>query len=75
MTDNPTEKLPIHHIGVPWAACNRRLRADLRDDLGAERYRQLGVKERFKDEKPYRVCARCIATVSTSRYWRRKVGR
>jgi hypothetical protein len=51
----------VRHIGY-LALCDGKRRDDnfLRIDLGASRYRQLGVVERFKDEKPYRVCKRCI---------------
>lgn len=52
--------LPIRHIGLMQAICDRRRTADLRTDLGADRYRQLGVKERFVGEAPYRVCPACI---------------
>jgi hypothetical protein len=52
--------LPIQHVGIPSAICDKRIAAGLRDDLGSKRYRQLGVKERFKDQAPYRVCERCI---------------
>jgi hypothetical protein len=52
--------LPVRHIGEIFALCDRRKRANLRPDLGAERYRQLGVKERFVGEAPYRVCPACI---------------
>lgn len=53
----------IKHIGVLWALCNPRINAYLRDDLEPERYRQLGVKERFQNEAPYRICKRCITCV------------
>lgn len=52
--------LPIKHIGIMQAICDRRRNANLRSDLGADRYRQLGVKERFVGEAPYRVCPACI---------------
>lgn len=54
---------PIHHVGTPFALCNKLLIAHLRDDLGSKRYRQLGVKERFRDEAPYRICERCIRSL------------
>ena len=58
------KRLPIRHIGY-LALCNaRNFRTNIhRIDLGSKRYRQLGVRERFKDEKPYRVCKRCLASV------------
>ncbi len=56
---------PVRHIGY-LSLCDAVHRADsfLRIDLGRKRYQQLGVSERFKDEKPYRVCKRCIAKLS-----------
>ena len=56
--------LPIKHIGVFRALCDRRKRAMLRADLGVERYKQLGVKERFEGQEKYRVCPVCIKRVS-----------
>lgn len=61
--------IPIRHIGVCRALCDGRKRASLREDLGAERYKQLGVKERFKDEAPYRICPECIKRVGDTA-WR-----
>ena len=57
--------LPLKHIGNLMAICDRRKRANLREDLGAERYKQLGVKERLEGETPYKVCPRCIAKLAT----------
>jgi hypothetical protein len=57
------DTLPVKHIGVPLALCDERIVAYLRDDLESSRYRQLGVKERFKNEPPYRVCKRCIRKI------------
>lgn len=37
----------------------------MRNDLGSARYKRLGVIERFKDEKPYRICLRCIKRVKS----------
>ena len=53
---------PIRHIGY-LSLCDAKRHKDsiVRIDLGVKRYRQLGVKDRFKGEKPYRVCKRCIA--------------
>jgi len=58
------KRLPIRHIGY-LALCSAKHHDDSihRIDLGSKRYKQLGVRERFKDEKPYRVCKRCIASV------------
>ena len=53
----------IRHIGVIRALCNPKIPAGLREDLGGDRYRQLGVRERFKDELPYRICVKCIRAV------------
>lgn len=58
------KRLPIRHIGY-LALCSAKHTDNCiaRIDLGSARYRQLGVRERFKDEKPYRVCKRCLAVV------------
>ena len=55
--------LSIKHIGIMHALCDGRKRADLREDLGVERYRGLGVKERLRDQEPYRICPECIKVV------------
>lgn len=60
-----TKALPIKHIGIPSAICDRRRPANLRNDLGEARYKQLGVKERFVGEEPYRICPKCIAKLAT----------
>ena len=54
--------MKIKHIGY-FSLCRGEYTGTdiLRIDLGVKRYRSLGIKERFKDEKPYRVCKRCIA--------------
>lgn len=57
--------LPIRHIGIFSAICDRRRKANLRTDLGEERYRQLGVKERHLGEAPYRICPKCIGKLPT----------
>ena len=53
----------IKHIGY-LALCNGKNyeydRLIVRRDLGVERYKLLGVKERLRNEPPYRVCKRCI---------------
>lgn len=57
--------MKIRHIGH-LALCNGRHYENYigRIDLGPKRYERLGVKERFKDEAPYRVCRRCIGKLS-----------
>lgn len=65
--------VPIQHIGY-FALCNAKHHADNvhRIDLGSQRYKQLGVRERFKNEKPYRICKRCIAViVSQENAWKK----
>lgn len=57
----PMTRVPIKHIGNVSALCGSRVWTNLREDLGVERYQQLGVTERFRDEKPYRICPKCIA--------------
>lgn len=58
------KRLPIRHIGY-LARCNLEHYSDsiLRVDLGSKRYKRLGVRERFKDEAPYRVCGHCIRKI------------
>lgn len=60
------KKLPVRHIGNVIALCNKNLATmphSLRTDLGYDRYKQLGVVERFKDQAPYRVCDKCLEKV------------
>jgi hypothetical protein len=52
--------MEIRHIGIGRAFCDGRKRAMLRTDLGADRYRRLGLKERFTGEAPYKICRACI---------------
>ena len=54
-------RLPIRHLGY-LSLCSAQHREGniVRIDLGAARYRRLGVRER---EKPYRVCKRCLAVI------------
>lgn len=58
----------ILHIGYGAAICGARQkdvsRNFSRQDLGAKRYRQFGVRERYKREAPYRICKRCIAIIA-----------
>ena len=64
MKRNPKlEREVVRHIGIMRALCDRRKHASLREDLGVERYRILGIKERFKGEAPYRICPACIKRV------------
>lgn len=57
-------RLPIRHIGH-FALCNAKHDDDNihRIDLGSSRYKQLGVRERFAGEAPYRVCKNCIRKI------------
>lgn len=69
-------RLPIRHIGNVFPICGSLRLKDqnapayeskhmsLRTDLGYERYLQLGLVERFKDEKPYRICERCLEIIA-----------
>jgi len=61
-------KVPIVHIGNVLAICNKNIFANLRKDLGYERYKQLGVKERFRDQKPYRICKNCLRAIKSGNY-------
>ncbi len=55
----------IKHISTHPTLCGLHgYRACVNDHLGLDRYKQLGVKERFKDEPPYRICKRCLAIVA-----------
>ena len=60
--------IPTKHIGIIYALCDRRKSASLREDLGVERYKQLGVKERHVGQEPYRICPKCIRCVGDSRW-------
>lgn len=66
----------IKHIGIMRALCDGRKRASLREDLGADRYRQLGISERLRDQAPYRICRACIKRVTNLNFmvnrWRTK---
>jgi hypothetical protein len=63
MTREQRRKLPIQHIGNVLAICNRNVSASLREDLDYKRYKGFGVRERFRNEEPYRICARCLARI------------
>jgi len=54
----------IRHIGSLTPLCGAKAYSNLRDDLPARRYKQLGVRERFKNEARYRICARCIRVIA-----------
>lgn len=56
-------RVEIQHIGNGSAICNKRIPANLREDLGYERYRQLGVRERFLGQDSYRICGNCLRIV------------
>jgi hypothetical protein len=62
--------MKIKHIGY-LALCNAWHYDDCiqRIDLGAARYKRLGVRERLKDEKPYRVCKNCIRKIEAADMW------
>jgi hypothetical protein len=60
-------KLPIEHIGNVLALCSPHISANLREDLGYERYKKLGVSELFRNEEPYRICKRCLRVVRNCR--------
>lgn len=53
--------VPVRHIGHIYPICGVEADADMRTDLGYDRYKRLGVSERFKGEEPYRICGRCLA--------------
>jgi len=58
--------LKIKHIGIVFAVCSKKITVgsnSLREDLGYERYKQLGVNEQFAGEKPYRICTRCLKKI------------
>ena len=57
--------MKIRHIGIIFAICNKNksVESSLREDLGYERYKGLGTVERFKDEKPYRICKKCLSII------------
>jgi hypothetical protein len=52
----------IRHLGPTVALCGLPSGINfIRPDLDYARCKQLGVRERFKGEAPYRVCGRCLA--------------
>ena len=58
--------MEIRHIGIVFAICRRKgavLSNNLREDLGLKRYEGLGIHERFTDEKPYRICKKCLSVI------------
>jgi hypothetical protein len=58
--------MKIRHIGIIYNLCSNKTVANehsLREDLGYDRYENMGVVERFKDEKPYRICKKCLAII------------
>lgn len=63
-------KIKIKHIGIVIPLCgvaynmeNRYFHLGLREDLGYERYKRMGVTEIFKDEAPYRICKKCLMKI------------
>lgn len=60
------KNLKVRHIGVVFAICSNKTLSNsfsLREDLGYERYKNMGVVERFKGEEPYRICKKCLAII------------
>lgn len=57
------KKLPIVHIGCVLALCSKNISANLREDLGYKRYKELGIKELFRDQEKYRICKRCLKAI------------
>lgn len=69
-------KFPIRHIGVVIPICGALIQKDpnapaymsfhesLREDLGYERYKVLGIHERFSNQKPYRICEKCLSIIA-----------
>jgi hypothetical protein len=60
----------IRHIGNIFAICSKKISnlsdvrySSLREDLEYDRYKGLGVTELFKNEKPYRICKKCLAII------------
>lgn len=56
----------IRHIGIVYAICSNKTlvnKNSLREDLEYERYKRMGVTEKFRDEKPYRICSKCLAKI------------
>lgn len=53
----------IRHIGNVRPLCKTKVKGyyeSLRDDLGYLRYTHLGTTELFRDQKPYRICKKCL---------------
>ena len=58
--------MKIRHIGIIYTICsNKKIvnKNNLREDLDYDRYAQLGVTERFSNEKPYRICKKCLKII------------
>jgi hypothetical protein len=69
------KKIPVKHIGVTpicGAYSIRNLDSIHSSDLGLDRYKILGVIERFKDEAPYRICQSCMVQVEIMERIKRK---
>lgn len=62
-TSNKEKKYPVRHIGIMVSLCNKKYKANLRTDLGYNRYLSLGIHERFINEKPYRICSKCLKVI------------
>lgn len=60
------KKIPVRHIGIIKPICGRKTNShrSLREDLGLERYKMLGVKERFANESMYRICSYCLIKIN-----------
>ena len=59
-------KAEVRHIGIVFAICSNKtlpVKIALVEDLGYERYVNLGVNERFVNEEPYRICKKCLAII------------
>ena len=61
------KKIEIRHIGNVVSLCNNKLSSNLREDLGSDRYKKLGISERLHGERKYRICKRCIAKIKNKK--------
>lgn len=62
-----TAAAPVAHIGDGWAICGANKKGKVTENHPMKRYRGFGSVEHFKDERPYRMCKRCLRIMSVRR--------
>lgn len=60
--DQKIKSLPIRHVGAVFAVCgNKTVNTGYQtENLGYKRYKQMGIKERFRGEEKHRICGNCL---------------